>query len=204
MAKTNITQTQTQTQTQTLTEPFQARITDGSSFKAMQRTLFRLGIYWIDGDRTFQEVTNPFTDYAISVDYHDGSDRLSISWSSPDHFHDSHLPERLFTVRHSSRSPVGPDDITGFFSEPINKDKLIKPIEADKPDPVNHPNHYQGKVEAIDCIEAAVDGLPGEEGYLTGNVIEHMYQWHKKNGIEDLKKAQWYLNRLIVRETGDE
>lgn len=191
--------------TQTQMKPFKSRVTDGSSFKAMQRTLFNMGIYWIDGDRTFQEVTDPYTDYAISVDYHDGSDRLSISWSGLIPFHDSHLPERLFTVRRSSRSwPARPDDITGFFSEPINKDKLIKPIEADKPDMVNHPNHYQGKVEAIDCIEAAVGGLHGEEGYLTGNVIRYMYRWHKKNGVEDLKKARWYLNRLIVRETGDE
>lgn len=202
MLKTNT--SNMQPQIQMIKTPFQVRITDDSSFTIMQRSLFMLGIYWIDGDKTFQEVTNPFTDYAISVDYHDGSDRLSISWSSPDHFHDSHLPERLFTVRHSSRSPVGPDDTTGFFSEPINKDKLIKPIEEDKPDPVNRPNHYQSKVEAIDCIEAAVGDLSGEEGFLTGSVIEHMYQWHKKNGVEDLKKAQMYLNRLIVRETGDE
>ena len=193
---------------QTLTKPFKTRITDGSSFKIMQRTLFNQGIYWFNGGKTFQafqEVTDPYVNYAISVDYHDGTDRLSISWCGLIPFHDSHLPERLFTVRHISRSwPVGPDDITGFFSEPINKDKLIKPIEEDKPDPVNNPNHYQGKVEAIDCIEAAVGGLPGEAGYLTGNVIKYMYRWHKKNGVEDLKKAQWYLNRLIVRETGDE
>jgi len=85
-----------------------------------------------------------------------------------------------------------------------NTQTQMEPINKVTPDPVNNPNHYQGKVEAIDCIEAAVGGLPGEAGYLTGNVIKYMYRWHKKNGVEDLKKAQWYLNRLIVRETGDE
>lgn len=65
-------------------------------------------------------------------------------------------------------------------------------------DSVNHPQHYTaGKVECIDAIEAATSGLTGMEGYITGNILKYLWRWKKKNGIEDLKKAKWYLNRLI-------
>ena len=64
---------------------------------------------------------------------------------------------------------------------------------------VNHPDHYQSKsgIEAIDVIEAFCDGLNGLEAFCTGNAMKYLCRWKKKNGIEDLKKAQWYLNRLI-------
>ncbi len=65
-------------------------------------------------------------------------------------------------------------------------------------DMVNHPPHYmKGGVECIDCIEAAVLGLAGTDAFLTGQVIKYMYRWHDKNGLEDLMKARWYLERLI-------
>ena len=58
-------------------------------------------------------------------------------------------------------------------------------------DMVNHPPHYNQKgIECIDAIEAATD--VGFEYYLQGNIINKY-----KNGIEDLEKAQWYLNKLI-------
>ncbi len=65
------------------------------------------------------------------------------------------------------------------------------------PDMVNHPPHYEGKVECIDAIECAVGALPGFEGYCTGNALKYLWRYRKKNGIEDLKKARWYLDRLI-------
>ena len=66
-------------------------------------------------------------------------------------------------------------------------------------DLVNHPQHYKTKsgLEAIDVIEAFTDGLQGYEAVETGNVLKYICRWKKKNGLEDLKKAQWYLNRLI-------
>lgn len=66
-------------------------------------------------------------------------------------------------------------------------------------DVVNHPQHYKTKngMEAIDVIEAFTDGLEGGEATNTGNVLKYMLRWNKKNGLEDLKKARWYLNRLI-------
>ena len=66
-------------------------------------------------------------------------------------------------------------------------------------DNVNHPDHYtQGKVECIDAIESATTGLVGIEAVLTGQVMKYMWRWKRKNGVEDLQKAQFYLNRLIA------
>lgn len=66
-------------------------------------------------------------------------------------------------------------------------------------DNVNHPAHYKsGGIETIDFIEAK------ELGYHLGNVIKYVTRAkHKGNEIEDLKKAQWYLNREISKLTGD-
>ena len=66
-------------------------------------------------------------------------------------------------------------------------------------DMVNHPKHYKAKngIEVIDVIEAFTANLEGYEATHTGNVIKYICRWKEKNGLEDLKKAQWYLNRLI-------
>ena len=66
-------------------------------------------------------------------------------------------------------------------------------------DMVNHPKHYKAKngLEVIDVIEAFTANLEGYEATHTGNVIKYICRWKEKNGLEDLKKAQWYLNRLI-------
>lgn len=66
-------------------------------------------------------------------------------------------------------------------------------------DNVNHPAHYQSKsgLETIDIIKACTENLGGFEAYATGNVLKYMSRWKKKNGLEDLKKARWYLNHLI-------
>ena len=68
---------------------------------------------------------------------------------------------------------------------------------SDKPDMVNRPPHYtQGGVECIDAIKAATEGLNGFEGFCTGNAIKYLWRWKLKNGVEDLEKAAWYMERL--------
>jgi hypothetical protein len=65
-------------------------------------------------------------------------------------------------------------------------------------DKVNHPSHYTaGKVECIDAIESATAGLQGIEAVCTANAIKYLWRWKKKNGVEDLQKAQWYISKLI-------
>jgi hypothetical protein len=69
-----------------------------------------------------------------------------------------------------------------------------------KHDNVNRPSHYgQGQIEAIEYIQ---DFQTHEEyiGYLRGNIAKYLHRWRYKNGLEDLKKARWYLDRLIELE----
>jgi len=63
-------------------------------------------------------------------------------------------------------------------------------------DMVNSPPHYnKAGIETIDAIEAMTDG--GFDYYLQGNIMKYLWRYRYKNGVEDLKKAQWYLNKLI-------
>lgn len=64
---------------------------------------------------------------------------------------------------------------------------------------VNHPSHYtQGSIECIDAIEAALNReMNGFDAFCTGNAIKYLWRWEFKNGHEDLKKALWYINKII-------
>lgn len=75
--------------------------------------------------------------------------------------------------------------------------KYLYPVEHEQQDLVNHPAHYLGKVECIDCLESATEGLEGIEAVCTANAIKYLYRWKKKNGKQDLEKAIWYIKRLI-------
>ena len=72
-------------------------------------------------------------------------------------------------------------------------------------DPVNKPQHYQSGngIECIDAIEAATDGKSGMMAVCTANVIKYVWRCEKKGGLEDVKKARWYLDRLIKTMEGD-
>ena len=70
-----------------------------------------------------------------------------------------------------------------------------------KTDIVNHPSHYtQGGIECIDALEAATVDLIGIEAVCTANAIKYLWRWKRKNGAEDLRKAVWYIQRLIAHE----
>ncbi|MCL42434.1 DUF3310 domain-containing protein, partial [Listeria monocytogenes] len=62
-------------------------------------------------------------------------------------------------------------------------------------DNVNNPSHYTaGGIETLDYIKAKVSDYPS---YAVGNILKYVSRYEHKNGIEDLKKAQFYLNDLI-------
>lgn len=75
----------------------------------------------------------------------------------------------------------------------------FKPKEKkDLTDNVNHPKHYtQGKFECIDAIEEITKPLDKFEAYLVGTILKYLWRFKFKNGLEDLKKARWYLDKLI-------
>lgn len=66
-------------------------------------------------------------------------------------------------------------------------------------DMVNHPDHYKSEtgLEVIDVIDAFTFDLKGIEATHIGNVLKYVCRFKKKNGVQDLKKARWYLDRLI-------
>lgn len=68
-----------------------------------------------------------------------------------------------------------------------------------KSDPVNAPDHYrQGDIEAIDAIEASMSPLEFR-GYLKGNVLKYLWRYdYKGKALQDLRKADWYLLRLMA------
>jgi hypothetical protein len=73
--------------------------------------------------------------------------------------------------------------------------KLLEEDEMKK-DMVNHPEHYtNSSIETIDMIESVT--AEGFHYYLEGNIMKYLTRYRHKNGIQDLKKAQWYLNKLI-------
>ena len=64
-------------------------------------------------------------------------------------------------------------------------------------DMVNKPPHYnQGGIECVYGIEASMSD-EAFAGYCKGKVIKYLWRYEYKNKIEDLKKAQWYLNKLV-------
>ena len=85
-----------------------------------------------------------------------------------------------------------PDEIRNPYTK-FGTEKL------EENDLVNHPQHYKSKsgLEVIDAIEAFTEDLQGIEAVDTANIIKYICRWKKKNGLQDLEKAQWYLNNLI-------
>ena len=61
--------------------------------------------------------------------------------------------------------------------------------------------YNRGSVEAIDAIESTCTGLSGFEGFLTGTCLKYLFRWRwKGTAVADLKKARYYLDRLIAEE----
>ncbi len=70
-----------------------------------------------------------------------------------------------------------------------------------QPDPVHKPAHYRnGSIECWDAIPSAIQGLSGEEAWLTGNCIKYLWRWKIKGSPkQDLEKCRAYLERLISK-----
>lgn len=88
------------------------------------------------------------------------------------------------------------DAVTSRFYD--NRSPKEAPHVPD-PDPVNSPAHYRvAEIEAIDYISGQLGS--GVKNYLEGNILKYMHRWRYKNGVEDLRKARWYLDKLIFEE----
>lgn len=66
---------------------------------------------------------------------------------------------------------------------------------------ISHPDYYRKNgIECFQAIDAAICNLQGADAFDTGNAIKYLWRWREKNGVEDLKKAVVYIQRIIERE----
>lgn len=95
------------------------------------------------------------------------------------------------------------DDVKWFEGDLKVSDGYVIGEDCDGGDVVNQPNHYANF--SIECIDAMQAMLSKEEfiGYLRGNIFKYNWRYKLKNGIEDLKKAQWYQAKLIEVEENE-
>lgn len=111
----------------------------------------------------------------------------------------SSLSETLLDAKEKCARPTAniPLEHQRTYEDYCKKDVELTRAIADRM--VSHPDHYQTKsgLEAIDVIEAFTEDLVGIEATDTGNVLKYMCRWKHKNGLQDLKKAKWYLEHLI-------
>ena len=78
------------------------------------------------------------------------------------------------------------------------KDAELNIEPENNPDMVSHPKHYtQGDIECIDALKAATVGKRGIEAVCVANVIKYLWRYEEKNGIEDVRKAKFYIERLL-------
>ena len=73
-----------------------------------------------------------------------------------------------------------------------NGDRLL----PSKKDNINPPHYKSGEIECIDAIKSSMT-KDEFQGALKANILKYIWRFPEKNGIEDLFKAKWYLNRLI-------
>ena len=96
------------------------------------------------------------------------------------------------------KRPTHPEPLPFIDDEHKSLNDQYAEIEQVRQDMINSPSHYtQGKVECIDAIESATIGKKGIEAVCVANVIKYLWRYEEKNGLEDIKKAQWYLQKLI-------
>lgn len=87
------------------------------------------------------------------------------------------------------------------YTEEIEKNykKIFGDAESDN---VNHPAHYQGKNECIDVM-VAMFGKEAVKHFCMCNAYKYRFRADKKNGAEDIEKAEWYESKLIELRGGE-
>jgi hypothetical protein len=84
-----------------------------------------------------------------------------------------------------------------YYEQQTQDKRLTFTSDYSGPDNVTKPLHYTDST--IECIDYIQDRLSKDayEGFLEGNITKYLHRWRIKNGVEDLRKARWYLDRLI-------
>ena len=138
--------------------------------------------------------------------YHDETAIGAFNWA------EVNLADDRYTVElmdKPSEPKMTDAEVAGMFidaAKDLSKRRRLADktsLNAEQVDKVNNPSHYtQGGIECIDAMEAM---LSRDEfiGYLRGNIFKYQWRYKDKNGMEDLKKANWYSAKLIELEELD-
>ncbi len=107
--------------------------------------------------------------------------------------------ERVYPDTPIEKYKAKQDKVAKWFDDAANAMKAVATVgvsmKNDNNDNVNNPSHYTaGGIETLDYIKAKVKDYPS---YAAGNILKYVSRYEHKNGVEDLKKAQFYLNDLI-------
>lgn len=79
-----------------------------------------------------------------------------------------------------------------------NPDPFLYGADGEAHDPVNHPSHYTNHPSGVECIQ-----ITEHMGFCLGNAVKYIWRADLKNGVEDLRKAKWYIEREIARRTDE-
>lgn len=77
----------------------------------------------------------------------------------------------------------------------MDNDAIEKNLAESLNDPVNHPKHYNSHPSGVECIQ-----VTEHMNFNIGNAVKYLWRYEGKNGLQDLKKAAWYVNREIERQ----
>ena len=150
---------------------------------------------------TYHDLTFPETVYNVCMNVAEDTVDIQLANDHEDSYSFGEI-ESMFTGEDEDDESVDQIRNSSEYHMPNYKwdskyvEKFLKHNEQDN---VNHPAHYQSKsgLEAIDVIKAFTEDLVGIEAVCTGNALKYLCRWKHKNGVEDLKKAKWYIQRLI-------
>lgn len=96
----------------------------------------------------------------------------------------------------------GAGAVFGMMGDPRNQQATRSPTEAYEigvqaqkaaPDNINQPKHYKSHPSGVECIT-----ITEHMSFLRGNAMKYLWRADHKNGLEDLEKARWYLDREIA------
>lgn len=161
---------------------YKIKVNNEAESKEAQELFFELGYHWYyNGKQRIENITGMINS---------GED---MSLTSGNMFNDKHKEITLQELR----AMVNQDQGEPFLTPECTLNDQYAEIEKVRQDMINSPNYYADS--AIECIDAMKAMMTHEQfvGYLRGNVFKYLWRYQKKNGAEDLKKSNWYLQKLI-------
>ena len=80
----------------------------------------------------------------------------------------------------------------------ISAELLVNELTETAKEMINHPSHYNmGKYECLDVVKELIKDMKGIEATLFFNAFKYLWRYKQKNGLQDLKKCEFYLKELI-------